>query len=103
MKLHIRVQETNSYKESAQNFGFGHVKVIWHSWATKGPNMGVAVPRAPVGGWSPGPPNEFGHGSGLCLLVNCYLGNKSHKKFRLVSPPPSPPSIEINILLLLNS
>ena len=25
--------------------------------------MGVAVPRAPVGGWSPGPPQKFGNGS----------------------------------------
>ena len=57
MKLHIRVQETT------RNLGFGHVEVIWHNWAKKGPNMGVAVPRAAVGGWSPGPPQKFGHRS----------------------------------------
>ena len=36
--------------------------------------MGVAVrvPRALVSGWGPS------------LLVNCYLENKFHKKFRLV-------------------
>ena len=32
------------------HFGFGYVPVIWHNWAKKGPNMGVAVPRALVGG-----------------------------------------------------
>ena len=25
--------------------------------------MGEAVPRAPVGGWGPGPPQKFSHGS----------------------------------------
>ena len=52
MKLRIRVQETTSYKQSTQNVGFGYVEVIWHNWANKGSNIGVAVPRAPVGGWS---------------------------------------------------
>ena len=43
--------------------GFGHGEVIWHNWAKNGPNMGVAVPRAPAGGWSPGPPLKLGHRS----------------------------------------
>ena len=28
----------------------GIVEVIWHNWTKSGPNMGVAAPRAPVGG-----------------------------------------------------
>ena len=54
MKLHIRVQETTSYKKSTQNVSFGYVPVIWHNWAKKGPNMVVALPRALVGGWGSG-------------------------------------------------
>ena len=36
--------------------------MIWHNWAQKGPNMGMTVPRAPVGGWGTGRPQMFGHG-----------------------------------------
>ena len=63
MELHIRVQETTSYKKSTQNSGFGYVQVVCHNWAKKGPNMGMAVPRALVGGWGSGPPQKFVHGS----------------------------------------
>ena len=56
MKLHIRVQETTSYKYSTHNFGLGYVPVIWHNWAKKGANMGMAVPQVLVGGWGSGPP-----------------------------------------------
>ena len=44
--------------------------------------MGVAAPRAPFGGWGPGPPHKFGPS----LLVNCYLETKFHKKI-MVNPP----------------
>ena len=74
MKFHIRVQETTSYKY----FGFGHVPVIWHNWAKKGPNMGVAITRALVGSWGPGPLKNVV--TGPSLLINSYLGNKFHKK-----------------------
>ena len=40
-----------------------YVYVIWHNWAKKGLNMGVAVPQAPVGSWGLGPPQKFSHGS----------------------------------------
>ena len=36
---------------------------IWYNWAKIGPNMGVAAPWAPVGGWGSRPPQKFGHGS----------------------------------------
>ena len=42
--------------------------------------MGVVVAQAPVGTRSPEPPQNFGHGPGPCLLVNCYLEIKFHKK-----------------------
>ena len=31
------------------------VTVILHNWAKNIPNMGVAAPQAPVGGWGSGP------------------------------------------------
>ena len=40
--------------------------------------MGVAVPRALVGGWGPDPLKSSI--TGPSLLVNCYLGNKFQKK-----------------------
>ena len=43
-------------------YGFEHAKVTWQNLATNLPNMGVAVPRAPVGTRSPEPPQKFGHG-----------------------------------------
>ena len=46
--------------------------------------MGVAVPRALVGSWGPGPLKSSV--TGPSLLVNCYLGNKFHNDFRLVPP-----------------
>ena len=39
------------------------VQVMWHNFAKKGPDMGVAVPQAPLGGWGPGPPQKSSHGS----------------------------------------
>ena len=45
-------------------------------------HMGVAVPRALVGGWGPEPPQKFGI-TGPSLLVNCYIRNNYHKNFRL--------------------
>ena len=45
-----------------KKIGFGYVPMIWHNWATKGPNMGVAVPPALVEGWGPELPQKFGHG-----------------------------------------
>ena len=47
--------------------------------------MGVAAPRAPFGGWGPGPPQSSV--TGLSLLVNCYLEIKFHKKYPLPPPP----------------
>ena len=47
--------------------------------------MGVAAPRAPFGGWGPGPLKSLV--TGLSLLVNCYLEIKFHKKYPLASPP----------------
>ena len=49
--------------------------------------MGVAAPRAPFGGWGPGPPQKFGL-TGPSLLVNCYLEIKFHKKIPIAPPPP---------------
>ena len=46
--------------------------------------MGVAVPRALVGGWTPGPLKSLV--TGRSLLVNRYVGNKFHKKSGC-SPP----------------
>ena len=43
-----------------------------HNWAKKGPNMGVAVPRALVGGWGPDPPQKFGN---LSQIVGQLLKN----------------------------
>ena len=47
--------------------------------------MGVAAPRAPFGGWGPGPPQSSV--TGPSLLVNCYLEIKFHKKIPIVPPP----------------
>ena len=74
MKLHIQVQDNTSYKKRG------------HNWAKKGPNMGVAVPQALVGDWGPGDPLES-LVTDPSLFVNCYLGNKFDKEFRLVPPP----------------
>ena len=57
MKIHIRVQETNSYKYNIYNMGSGHVTVILHNSAKNGPNMGVPA----VGGWGLVPPQKFCH------------------------------------------
>ena len=43
-----------------------------HNWAKKGPNMGVAVPRALVGDWVPDPPQKFGN---LSQIVGQLLKN----------------------------
>ena len=64
-----------------------HVEFIWQNWAINLPNMGVAVPRAPVGTRSPEPP---------ILLVNCYFEIKFHKIIRVNPPPPPPPLNEQN-------
>ena len=32
--------------------------------------MGMAVPQALVGGWSPGPPQNLGHGSYSLFILN---------------------------------
>ena len=45
------------------------------------PTMGVAAPRAPVGGWDSGHSQNFGHGPSLSF--NCYLEHKLHKKCRV--------------------
>ena len=66
--------------------GFGHVQGIWLNWASFGPNMGVAAPRAPFGGWGPGPLKSSV--TGPSLLVNCYLEIKFHKKIPIAPPPP---------------
>ena len=47
--------------------------------------MGVAAPRAPFGGWGPGPPKRSV--TGPSLLVNCYLEIKFHKKIPIAPPP----------------
>ena len=48
--------------------------------------MGVAAPRAPVGGWGPGPPQKFRHRS---LFVGRLLSRKirrlSYIKYALFS------------------
>ena len=59
---------------------FGYLPVIWNNWAKKGPNIGVAVPQALVGGWGLGPLKSSV--TGPSMLINCYLGNKFHKKYR---------------------
>ena len=41
-----------------------------------GPNMGMAAPRAPVGGWGLKPTQKFI--TGLSLVVHCYLEIKFH-------------------------
>ena len=46
-----------------QNMGFGHVTVILHNWAKNRPNMSVAAPQAPVGGWGSETPSK------VCSLV----------------------------------
>ena len=46
--------------------------------------MGVAAPRAPFGGWGPGPLKSSV--TGPSLLVNCYLEIKFHKKYPLAPP-----------------
>ena len=43
--------------------------------------MGVAAPQAPVGGWSPQPPQNFGHGS--LFAGHLHLENKFYKKIRV--------------------
>ena len=50
--------------------------MIWHNWAKKGPTMGVAVPRTPVGGWGGDPLKRLV--TGPSVLVSCYLGHKFH-------------------------
>ena len=47
--------------------------------------MGVAVPRAPVGGWGHDPFKSLV--TGPSFLGNCYLEKKFHKKIR-VNPLP---------------
>ena len=82
MKIHIRVQDTNSYKYSILNLSFGHVTVILHNWVKNRPNMGVA---APVGGWSVGPPQKFGH---WFEFVGQLLSRKQVPQFTEAGPPP---------------
>ena len=55
------------------------VQVMWHNFAKKGPDMGVAVPQAPLGGWGPGPLKRVL--TGPSFLVNCNPGNKFHNEF----------------------
>ena len=43
--------------------------------------MGVAITRALVGSWGPGPLKNVV--TGPSLLINSYLGNKFHKKIRV--------------------
>ena len=47
--------------------------------------MGVAAPRAPFGGWGPGPLKISV--TGPSFLVNCYLETKFHKKNHGEPPP----------------
>ena len=75
--------------------GFGHVQVIWQNWVKNLPNMGVAVPWAPVGTRSPEPLKSLV--TGPSLLVDCYLEIKFHIKIR-VNPPPPPNLITVNNL-----
>ena len=43
--------------------------------------MGVAAPQAPVGVWVRDPHKSLV--TDPSLLVNCFLGNKFHKKIRV--------------------
>ena len=52
--------------------------MLRHNWAKSRPNIGVAAPRAPVGGW--GPRSLKSLVMGTSLLGNCYLENKFRKK-----------------------
>ena len=57
--------------------------------------MGVAVPRAPLGGRGPGTPpppksRVTGRVTGPSLLVDCYLKIKFKIKKYPLSPPPPP-------------
>ena len=69
-----------SKKFGGKNLNFEYVQVIWHNWAIMGPHIGVAAPQAPVGVWVRSPLKSLV--TGPCLLVNCFLGNKFHKKIR---------------------
>ena len=64
IKQIIKVWSFPLIQEEHPKFGF------WACWAKKGPNwakkgqnMGVAVPRAPMGGWSPRTLQNFGLGT----------------------------------------
>ena len=56
-----------------------------------GPNMGVGVPRAPVGNRSPELLKSLV--TGPSLLVNCYLEIKFHKKNQSEPGPGQNPEI----------
>ena len=62
MKFYIRVQGTTSYKYIKSGFWscLGDLVKL-------GPNMGVATPRAPVGGRGPEPPKSSVTGPSLYL------------------------------------
>ena len=55
--------------------------------------MGVAAPRAPFGGWDPGPPQKFGHWS---YFVGQLLSRNqvSQKNTHWPPPPPPPPPLK---------
>ena len=46
--------------------------MIGYNRAKNGPDMGIAAPRAPVGGWGPRPSEKFSHGS-QCYIEVPYL------------------------------
>ena len=52
--------------------------------------MGVAAPRAPIGGWGPGPPQKFGQ-----LLSRNQVSQKNQGE------PPPPPLKLLNITYLI--
>ena len=47
--------------------------------------MGVAAPRAPFGGWGPGPPQKFGHWS---KFVGQLLSRNQVSQKNTHCPPP---------------
>ena len=77
-----------------------YVPVICHIWAKKGTIIGVAVPRALVGGWGPGPPQNFGHGS---KFVGKLLSRAQVSQNNQAGPPPPPPlKLAVNSLIIIH-
>ena len=60
--------------------------------------MGVAAPRAPIGGWGPGPPQKFGHRS---LFVGQLLSRNQVSQKNQGEPPLSQSADHSNVCHML--